>query len=75
MSRRQPSLTAGLLTRKEVAARLHVHADTVKHWVYQGVLKAYRLPGTRRLLFRAADVDALLEEVEPAIAATNSKGD
>jgi len=51
-----------LLTVREVARLLHVHANTVRRWGDRGILKAYRIKrrGDRR--FKKVDIDLFLTE-------------
>jgi excisionase family DNA binding protein len=53
---------AGLLTLDEVAAVCHVSAETARHWICEGRLKAYK-PG-RYPLVREADLLAFIEANE-----------
>lgn len=50
------------LTVRETARRLGVHENTVRNWAREGVLPDSRVPGSRFLRFRAADVDRLIEQ-------------
>ncbi len=52
-----------MLTVREVAELLHIHANTVRRWSDQGVLRAYRIAhrGDRR--FRREDVARFLAEL------------
>ena len=52
--------SAKMLTTSEVADRLNVHPNTVRHWCRQGRLKAYRLGNRGDRRFKATDVDSLL---------------
>lgn len=51
-----------MLTTSEAAQLLGVHANTVRHWSQNGILKAYRLGPRSDRRFRREDVDALLKE-------------
>ncbi len=52
-----------MLTVREVADLLHIHANTVRRWSDQGVLRAYRIArrGDRR--FKHEDVARFLAEM------------
>jgi excisionase family DNA binding protein len=52
-----------MLTVREVAEMLHIHANTVRRWSDQGTLRAYRIAhrGDRR--FRREDVAHFLAEL------------
>ena len=51
---------------REAARMLHVHENTVRNWVRNGLLAAVELPGSRYLRFRRDDVARLLKERESA---------
>lgn len=51
-----------LLNVRETARRLSVHENTVRNWARQGVLPDARVPGSRFLRFRAADVERLIAQ-------------
>lgn len=53
---------AGLLTLDEVAAVCHVSAETVRHWIWEGRLTAYK-PG-RHPLVKEAELLAFVEANE-----------
>ncbi len=52
-----------MLTVREVADLLHIHANTVRRWSDQGILRAYRIAhrGDRR--FRREDVARFLADL------------
>jgi excisionase family DNA binding protein len=52
-----------MLTVREVAELLHIHANTVRRWSDRGVLRSYRIArrGDRR--FRREDVARFLAEL------------
>jgi len=58
-SRKAPGV---MLTTSDAAQLLGVHANTVRHWSENGILKAYRLGPRHDRRFRREDVDALLKE-------------
>lgn len=49
-----------LLKLEEVAERLGVHRDTVRHWVYKGLIPAIRLPGNAGRRIRESELEAWL---------------
>lgn len=49
-----------LLTVTQVAKRLNVHPNTVRRWVEQCHIKAYRIGPRRDRRFRPEDVDRFL---------------
>ena len=53
------------VTVTEAAALLRVHKSTVRRWIDQGELPAYRV-GQRRLALKRADVDRLVWPATPA---------
>jgi excisionase family DNA binding protein len=55
-----PTVTNELMTRKQVAALLQVHANSVIRWENAGRLQALRL-GPFCVRYRRSDVLALLE--------------
>ena len=59
-----------LLTLRRAAERLSVSERTVRRYIRQGLLPAFRVPGKRRLYVRAADLEALLRP-EPNIRAAD----
>ena len=52
-----------VMTVREAAARLCVSAPTVRTWIAEGRLKAYRL-SPRKTLVDAADVERLWSEAQ-----------
>jgi excisionase family DNA binding protein len=56
------------LTIAEAAALLKVHRSTIRRWIVQGELPAYRV-GRRRLALRRADLDRLVRPAARAAAA------
>jgi excisionase family DNA binding protein len=53
------------LTPEDVAKRLGVNVQTVRAWVRSGKLPASRLAGQRILRIREADIEKVLEPVDP----------
>ncbi len=53
------------LTMENVCDVAQLSETTVKKYVAQGKLKAYRVGGSHHLRFRQADVDAIMVPVEP----------
>jgi len=51
------------LTRKEVAALLHISLPTLNNYTKDGVLRASRISG--RVLYKKEDVHAALTSVKP----------
>jgi len=54
-------LPQDMLTIREVARLLHVHANTVRKWSDRGLLKAYRIGQRRDRRFAAEDVFQFLK--------------
>jgi len=52
-----------MLTVREVARLLHIHANTVRRWSDRGILRVYRITrrGDRR--FRQEDIEHFLAEL------------
>jgi excisionase family DNA binding protein len=60
----------------DVAETLKVSGYTVRRWITDGRLPAYRIPNTRPYLIRPADVQCLLDEPDsdtPAQPSQTSK--
>lgn len=63
LSKREPRRArAGLLTLEEVAAVCHVSPETVRHWIWEGRLTAYK-PG-RAPLVKESELLAFVEANE-----------
>jgi excisionase family DNA binding protein len=63
VSKREPRRArAGLLTLEEVAAVCHVSPETVRHWIWEGRLTAYK-PG-RHPLVKESELLAFVEANE-----------
>jgi excisionase family DNA binding protein len=54
-----------LYSPEEAAAYLGVHVKTVRSWIRTGRLRASRLAGQRALRIKAADLNAVLEPIDP----------
>jgi excisionase family DNA binding protein len=52
--------SGGLLTVRDVAFLLHVHANTVRRWSDIGVLKSYRISSRGDRRFKREDIDQFL---------------
>jgi excisionase family DNA binding protein len=63
-----------MLTVREVAEMLHIHANTVRRWSDRGALRAYRIArrGDRR--FRREDVARFLAELNEESSVRPSPG-
>jgi MerR family transcriptional regulator, copper efflux regulator len=55
------------LTIHEAAEYLGVCRNTLRNWCRQGKIPEYRHPVNNYRLFRAADLDLLLQETERAV--------
>lgn len=44
------------------ATYLQVKERTIREWVWRGVIPTYRVPGTRLIRFRTADLDRFMEQ-------------
>ena len=67
-ARDQATATEGteeFLSPEDVARRLDVNVQTVRTWIRSGKLPASRLAGGRILRVREADIEAILEPVDP----------
>lgn len=53
------------LTMEDVCGLAQLSETTVKKYVANGTLKAYRVGGSHHLRFRQADVDAIMVAVDP----------
>ena len=62
MATHQQMATENLLCIREVCQLLHVHANTIRRWADQGLLKQYRIGPAGHRRFRPKDVAALLNE-------------
>lgn len=55
------------VTIKETARRLDMSQQTVRRLIADGKLPAYRVPGTRVIRVRTADLEGLFEPENPAV--------
>jgi excisionase family DNA binding protein len=60
-----PALDEEYLTVSEAATLLRVAPSTVRRWIREGDVRAYRL-GQRRIGIRRADLDTLITPVHPS---------
>jgi predicted site-specific integrase-resolvase len=60
-------LTPGQVVEKLAAAGIEVSEESVRHWARTRKLPVVRLP-SGRFYFRAEDVNAFLEPIEPGAA-------
>jgi len=59
-----------LIAEVQVARLLGVGRSTVRHWSSAGILCPVELPlGVQRVLYRRADVERFIAELDPATAA------
>jgi excisionase family DNA binding protein len=69
-SQRDPAKPAApapaFLSPRDVAGRLGVNEQTVRAWIRSGKLPASRLAGQKVLRIREADLEAVLEPVDPS---------
>ena len=63
-----------LMKVPEVADLFDVDPETVRVWVREGKLRARRNPGGRTLVFRRADVNALLNDPDADLTAEDENG-
>jgi excisionase family DNA binding protein len=56
-----------LLTASAAGALLGVHEETIRAWAKEGLIRHIVLPSGQRR-YRRADIDAILEPVEPTEA-------
>ena len=52
----------GYMTIKEAALYMKVHVETIRRWVNEGKLKAYK--GVKIIRFKKEDLDRLLSPLE-----------
>lgn len=64
-----------LYSPEEAADYLGVHVKTVRGWIRSGRLPASRLAGQRVLRIRSADLERVLEPVDPVTAEDSPAGD
>ena len=51
------------LTIKQTAESIGVHQNTIRKWIADGVLQAYRLNGTKIIRITQASIDELKQPV------------
>jgi excisionase family DNA binding protein len=54
-----------LLTVEQAANYLHLSASTIRSYIRDGKLKAFRVAGLRKVLIQRGDLLALLEPARP----------
>lgn len=59
--------TTEYLTVHDVARRLGISAQAVRTWTEKGVLKAARHPVNKYRLYRRADVERVLTDIEQEV--------
>ena len=59
-----------MLTLREVSQLLHVHPNTIRRWVDQGIIKAYRIGSRRDRRFKRGDIATTFfgEGTEPTLS-------
>lgn len=67
--RTSPIPARRLLPLSRVAENCAVHERTVRRWIAQGHVTAYRLPGSRLIRVDAAEIDKLLRPIPAGGAA------
>ncbi len=65
---RSPAAIEKLFTPEEAADYLGVHVQTVRAWIRSGRLRASRLAGQRVMRITAADLESVLEPINPGEA-------
>jgi excisionase family DNA binding protein len=53
-----------IMTKQQAAAYLHISVATLERWMRAGLLPVVKLQGRRRVLFRKAALDQVLQEAE-----------
>jgi excisionase family DNA binding protein len=54
------------ITLEDAADHTKTHKRTMRRWISNGKLKAYKVPGTRCLRIDIDDLEALFEPVTPS---------
>lgn len=62
-----PAVEERWLTMENVCDVAQLSETTVKKYVANGTLKAYRVGGSHHLRFRQTDVDAIMVAVDPKV--------
>ena len=55
----------GLLTVEQAANYLHLSTSSIRSYIREGKLKAFRVAGLRKVLIQRSDLMALLEPARP----------
>ena len=55
----------GLLTVEQSANYLHLSTSSIRSYIREGKLKAFRVAGLRKVLIQRSDLMALLEPARP----------
>jgi excisionase family DNA binding protein len=63
----QPAVRPRWATRAEVAGYTHKGIRTIDVWVARGVIRAYRVPGSRSLLIDLNEVDEAIRAAGPVV--------
>ncbi|MCV7222958.1 helix-turn-helix domain-containing protein [Mycolicibacterium elephantis] len=63
MSKHTQSEPARDFTLDEAANELQIHKVTVRRWIANGTLPAYRIKGSRVVRIRRADLEALKQPI------------
>jgi excisionase family DNA binding protein len=61
-------MDAKYLTRDEAASYMRVSESTIDRWARDGLIKRYRVKGTRSVRFKVAELDSLLDPEDDSAA-------
>jgi excisionase family DNA binding protein len=64
-----PIHQADLLTVEQAAAFLHLSTSSIRSYIREGSLKAFRVAGLRKVLIPRLELLALLQPVHPSVEA------